>query len=613
MQKPHLLNRTIGKPILGLLSNSDKIKLALVLFGQLCLAIVDLLSISIIGLIGALSVYGIQSKDASTSTKIFLSLFQIDNFSFQKQVAILGMLACSLFVFKTLFSFVLVRRTIKFMANKSAEISSRFVKNIFSLQISDLQKFSQQELLFTSTNGIEIILTKIIGGFVILLSDLMLLIVIFLGLFFVSPIISLSIFSVFLLVAIVLNKIMHNSANKLGKTETQLIIYNNQKFIELINTYREAFVRNSRQNYIKEFVQSRFALADVITGRTLMPQLSKYIIEITVVVGSLVVAGVQFATVDASTAISRLVFFFAAASRVAPAVLRIQQGSTSIKSSQGMVKKTLDIMKFAESKSKIRTPSSSKINYEYIDFIPEIICSNLGYLHDSNNNFEIRNLSLSINPGEFLAIVGKSGAGKSTLVDLLLGIRAPHSGYVRISKIPPEEAIERWPGAISYIPQNVSIVNGSILENIALGQDLSEVALEHVWEALKVAQLEDFVKNLPQVLQTQIGDFGFNLSGGQKQRLGIARAVYTKPKILIMDESTSSLDNLTESAIASTIHELNGKTTVVMIAHRLSTIKNANRIVFLKNGLITSIGSYDELIRIEPDFKEQVDNLNPEK
>jgi ABC-type multidrug transport system fused ATPase/permease subunit len=492
------------------------------------------------------------------------------------------------------------------MANKSATISSKFVRNTFSLQLSHIQKYSQQELLFTATNGIEIILTKIIGGFVILLSDLLLLIIIFLGLFVVSPEISISIFFVFFIVALSLNRIMHNSASKLGKTESQLIINNNQKFIELLNTYREAFVRNSRDNYIRNFVNSRFTLANVITSRSLMPQLSKYIIEITVVVGSLIVAGFQFAIVDASTAISRLVFFFAAASRVAPAVLRIQQGSTSIKGSEGMVEKTLEILNFANNHGTNIISSTKKIDFEYQGFIPEISCSDVSYSHNSNSNFEINNFNLTILPGEFVAIVGKSGAGKSTIVDLLLGIREPISGFVSINKLPPNRAIKGWPGAISYIPQNVSIINGSILENITLGQELLEVSMSNVWESLKVAQLEDFVKNLPQMLETQIGDFGFNLSGGQKQRLGIARAVYTKPKILVMDESTSSLDNSTEQTISNTIHKLNGKTTIVMIAHRLSTIMNANRIVFLKNGLISSIGNYDELMQIEPDFKEQV-------
>jgi ATP-binding cassette subfamily C protein len=606
MQKSLFLNQNMRKQILSLLSKEDKIKLILVLFGQFCLALVDLLSISIIGLIGALSVYGIQSKEVNSSTRLFLEFFQVDSFSFQKQVAALGIFACLLFVFKTMFSFVLIRKTIRFMANKSASISSQFVRNTFSLQLSNLQKYSQQELLFTATNGIEIILTKIIGGFVILFSDLLLLIVIFLGLLAVSPEISVSIFFVFFIVALSLNRIMHNAASKLGKTESQLIINNNQKFIELLNTYREAFVRNSRDNYIRNFVNSRFALANIITGRSLMPQLSKYIIEITVVVGSLLVAGLQFAIVDASTAISRLVFFFAAASRVAPAILRIQQGTTSIKGAEGMVEKTLEILNFANDRATNIISSTRKIDFKYEDFIPEISCSNVNYSHNSNSNFAINNFNLTISPGEFVAIVGKSGAGKSTIVDILLGIREPISGSVSINKLPPNKAIEGWPGAISYIPQSVSIINGSILENITLGQELFEVSIDNVWESLNVAQLEGFVRNLPDMLDTQIGDFGFNLSGGQKQRLGIARAVYTKPKILVMDESTSSLDNSTEQAISNTIHKLNGKTTVVMIAHRLSTIMNANRIVFLRNGLISAVGNYDELMKIEPDFKEQV-------
>jgi ABC-type multidrug transport system fused ATPase/permease subunit len=200
-----------------------------------------------------------------------------------------------------------------------------------------------------------------------------------------------------------------------------------------------------------------------------------------------------------------------------------------------------------------------------------------------------------------VAIVGPSGAGKSTLVDLLLGLHHPSSGDVEISGINAIDAIERWPGAVAYVPQEIQLVSGLISDNILLGFTKSKANLDSVLKAMKMAELNEYMENNI-ITEVNIGDEGGKLSGGQRQRLGIARALFTKPKLLVLDEATSSLDAQTESDITEAIKSLKGKTTIIMIAHRLSSVRSADQVIFMNNGMIESVGTFEEVRKEVPNF-----------
>ena len=201
--------------------------------------------------------------------------------------------------------------------------------------------------------------------------------------------------------------------------------------------------------------------------------------------------------------------------------------------------------------------------------------------------------------------MGSSGAGKSTIVDLLLGVLEPDAGSISISNCSPRDSFEMWPGAVAYVPQDVLIFNGSIRENIALGFDSSSIPDDDLYDALSKAQLLDYVLSLPEKLESQVGDRGARMSGGQRQRLGIARALLTKPQLLVLDEATSALDGETESNIADGIQSLKGEVTVVMIAHRLSSVRKAEKVIYLHEGRIACIGSFEQVRASIPDFDHQ--------
>jgi ABC-type bacteriocin/lantibiotic exporter with double-glycine peptidase domain len=240
-------------------------------------------------------------------------------------------------------------------------------------------------------------------------------------------------------------------------------------------------------------------------------------------------------------------------------------------------------------------------------FKPTISIQNLNFNYKNQKSFRLGEINLEIKEGEFVAIVGPSGAGKTTLIDLLLGIITPSSGQVLISGRPPRESVEKWPGFIGYVPQNVFLANTSILNNIIFEYSTQEPQNDLIESVISKSHLTDFINMLPDGLETQIQNSGNLLSGGQKQRIGIARALYTDPKLLIMDEATSALDSDSEATISSAIRSLRGKMTVIVVAHRLSTIVEADKIYYLDKGKILGSGNFQELRSSLSDFNRQAE------
>ena len=249
--------------------------------------------------------------------------------------------------------------------------------------------------------------------------------------------------------------------------------------------------------------------------------------------------------------------------------------------------------------------SKNGLDLVHNGFKPQVEVRDSTLTYPENIEPSVRELSLTVPEGSTLAFVGPSGAGKTSLVDVLLGVLDATSGTVLISGNPPLETIAKWPGAIAYVPQDVAMSSGTIRENITLGFPENSEDEELIKDALRIAQLLTFVEFLPQGLDTQVGERGTKLSGGQRQRLGIARAMFTKPKLLVLDEATSALDGQTESDISSSILELKGSATVVMIAHRLSTVRFADLVVYIDGGTILAQGTFEEVRLRVPNFEKQ--------
>jgi ABC-type multidrug transport system fused ATPase/permease subunit len=586
------------------LDQVDRRKILLVIVLQILLGIVDLIGVAIVGVLGALAVTGVQSGRSGSRVEWALETLNLDGLSFQSQVGVLGALATILLVSRTIFSAFFVRRTYYFLARRGAKISAHLISKVLSQSLVSLNSRTNQETLFGITTGVSTVTTGILGTTVSLVSDGSLLIVMTIGLLIVDPLMAGSTLLTFSLVGILLFKLMHKRARTLGSQNAQLSIKSNEKILEVLSSYRESVVRNRRTYYFQEIGDLRYKLANTEAELSFMPNVSKYVIESTMVLGALLISAAQFATQDAPRAVATLAVFLAAGSRIAPAVLRFQQGALLIRSSLGGASPTLDLIEEMQQIQVLDT-NVDQLDLEHKGFSPKLEMSDVSFTYPNGKSAAINNVSISANVGTSIALVGPSGAGKTTLVDILLGVLNPSNGTTLISGLPPIEAVSKWPGAIAYVPQDIFISNGTIRENVSLGYPSHEATDDLVLEALQVAQLDSFVASLPLGLDTPVGDRGARLSGGQRQRLGIARAMFTKPQLLVLDEATSALDGVTEASISESINVLKGRVTLVLIAHRLSTVLNADKLAYLSEGRVISVGTFDEVRIAVPDFDVQ--------
>ena len=598
------LSRTTVMRSLRVLPKSDRPKIVFVILLQAGLGFIDLVGVAAIGVLGALSVTGVQSQQPGDRVSSVLRILGISDVSFQAQVAILGLGAAFIFVFRTILSILITRRILFFLSRRGAALSSKLVGQLLSQSLIKVQSRSTQESVYALTTGVSAITLSILGVMVTIIADSSLLILMLIALLVVDPVIALTSVLFFFSMGLALYRSMHVKAHKLGFENSKLAILGNTKIIEVLESYRELVVRNRRDYYAREIGGIQRKLADVLAEVQFMPNVSKYVIESGMVVGAVVIAGVQFALQDARHATAALSVFLAAGTRIAPAIMRLQQSFIQMRSGIGAALPTLEMIESLKNVPEVEHVEDA-LDTSHEGFEPNINLQSIYFSYPEKEVHTLSELSLVLNKGSATAIVGPSGAGKTTLVDILLGVLQPDGGEVTISGLKPLATISKWPGAIAYVPQDVALSNGTFRENLTMGYPTNLAPDQLCWDALRIAQLDSFVKELPLGLDQPIGERGTNLSGGQRQRLGIARAMLTKPKLLVLDEATSALDGQTELDISNAINDLKGIVTVVMIAHRLSTVRNSDQVIYMDKGKIIAEGKFEEVRKAVPDFDHQ--------
>jgi len=593
----------------SILTSSDRTKVFVVVLIQIFLGALDLVGVGLIGVIGSLTINGIGAKVPGDRVQWLLEQLQLGSFDLQIQVTILAVLAVSIMVFKTLLSMILIKRILYFLSYRGAKLSSVLVSRLLAQPLLTVQSKSNQETLFALTRGVNSITIGVLATFISLISDTSLLLVMAIGLFVIDPLLSATTFTLFASIAFLLYRLMQLRVKTLGEKNRQMNVESNSLILEVLASYRELVVKNRRFHYSKVIGEQRHKLASVAAEISFIPNISKYVFEVAIVVGSLLISAIQFVTNDVARAVATLSIFFAASMRIAPAILRVQQSSLIIRGNTGMAGSTLDLIDTL-GVLEIEWKEDKGIDFIHEGFNPFIQLRNVTLSYPGKGHRAVNNVSLTIEPGDFVALVGPSGAGKTSITDLMLGIIEPDEGSVLINGLKPLDAISTWPGAIGYMPQDVMIANGTIRENVMLGYTPDKKYEENVLSALKVAQLMDFVNELPDGLEQQMGDRGTRISGGQRQRLGIARAVFNTPRFLVLDEATSALDGITESQISDAIQKLGNEVTVVVIAHRLSTVLAANKVIYMNKGEVIAQGTFAEVRESVPDFDRQAELMS---
>jgi ABC-type multidrug transport system fused ATPase/permease subunit len=599
-----MLNLVQGiKRCLKLLTIREKRLLLLVLLVQLISGVLDLLGVILIGLIGSLTVSGLSSSSPTEPVATLLEFLDLTGKSIQFQVSALGTLAGILLITKTLVTMRLTKIVLRIMARRGASLSSSLVIKNFQADLTVVQSKNVHETIYSLTNGVLSITNGVLAQTINLASDSILLLVLGVGLYLIDPTIALSVIALFAFVAIALTRISSKKVLRLARAQTEMNLESSQIISKFQYSYREIYTKGRRTHLADHIGRIRFKLADVDAELSFLQGSSKYFFEIALVAGGLLVAAVQFMNNPATRAVATLGIFFVASLRIMPAILRVQQGWVKIRSNLSYSERTLSLI---DELSKVEHQSrlqSKKL--QSTGNLIEMREVNFSFGKDETN-FRLSNLNLEVSKGQFVAIVGESGSGKSTLVDVIMGLRKPSSGTIRIEGFSPEEFFERFPGKIGYVPQECTIFEGSVRENIALGFDGEDIDDELCREVLKIANLDQLVNGFEDGIYHEVGDRGIKLSGGQRQRLGIARALYTNPEVIFLDEATSSLDALSEASITDSINAMKGRKTIVAIAHRLSTVRGADCIYYLERGKVIGVGSFENLVNEVPQFAAQV-------
>ena len=318
-----------------LLSRSDQNKLAVILIFQILVSFLDVIGIALIGVIGALTVSGIQSGKPVGKISEILNLMHVGNQTFQVQITILGLTAAGVLISRTFISIYFTRKTLYFFSVRSAILSSKLVSKLLSQNLLKVQEKSSQELLFATTYGTSSLMVGVFANAANFVADLALLFVLTSALFFVDPLITICTFVILGLISATIYRILNMRARNLGKMDSEFSVISNTAILEVLSTYRESVVRNRRGYYVDAIRDTRSKLAATQAEMSFMPNISKYVVETTVILGSVLIAAFQFLTQDAQSSFATLSVFMGAATRLAPTLLRLQHGMLFMKNNIG--------------------------------------------------------------------------------------------------------------------------------------------------------------------------------------------------------------------------------------------------------------------------------------
>ena len=586
---------------------------------QVSLGILDLIGIALIGLVAAIAVSGIGPSGMPGWAQTFVDFVGGENLTVSQLSVIMAGAAVGVLVLKTLLSALLSRRIITFLANRQAELAGRLSRQLLRRPLTDVQTWTTSEATYALSGGTGAATVTLLGNGITIAAETFLFIILGVSLLVFDPILTLVAGVFFFVIVLFLHRVLGGWTTRNSQIITESNIATLSTVSEALLTYRESMVLNRRDLYSGRYELLVKRLAKANATNAFLVEVPKYVLEAALYLGVLLLAVVQFLTKDWAAAASTVAVFLAAGSRITPSILRLQGAAITVRNAAVQAQPTFFMAKELEEMDR-REPAvkgplvkaseiSDIIRGGYADFDGSIIARDVWVTYPGAAEPALIAVDLVASSGSSVALVGSTGAGKSTFSDVVLGVLDPDQGEVTIGGVTPKEAIRRWPGAITYVPQAVALVAGTVRENVALGLPNELIDDELVWDALRRAHIADFLVQNREGLDTFIGERGFRLSGGQRQRLGIARALYTRPKLLVLDEATSALDAETEQSIIATLEELEGEVTTLTVAHRLATVRRADELLYLKDGRVLARGTFDDVRNAVPDFDRQASLL----
>lgn len=510
--------------------------------------------------------------------------------------ALMGILIVLMFLSKNLLMILCIYLQNKFVINWKNDLNKMLMKFYLNAPYMQMFKTTNSEKIYNLTAlTAQTLETFVMRSFVFFTNSIITLIILAL-LFIKFPAIAL--FTVIFVVAsmVVLNKFFKHKTEILAPQMLSFSLKNNNQVLENIKNLKEIRIFSAEKYFLDKFNKVQRENNNVIFKNTFYASIPPYLVEIILVISLIILAGLITLKNygDSSKIIASYGLILGIVFRIAPSLNRIQVALNHMNSSKDLVKKMNDEYE----QNHFDVVSNVTNNNDSLEFNEKIKFEDVSFGY-RENVLVIKDCSFEIKKGEFVGIIGLSGAGKTTMADILMGLLPVNSGKITVDNEEiTEKNINAFRNLTGYVPQEVNLLENSFKNNVAWGQDEKNIDDERVIESLKLAQLYDFVQENGGINSVIRG-----LSQGQKQRLMIARGLYKNPEILIFDEATSSLDVETEHEITKMLTSLKGNKTLIAIAHRLSTLKECDKLIYLKDGVIVDVGTFEELENRHEDFK----------
>lgn len=575
------------------MSQSERIKFILLVLAKSLSGVLDILGIALIGILSGMAASTLVSnKPLSIFGFTLPSVTGKTLFTFV--IVILGV-----FIFKAILAIYLGRTISFFIARIESTKSLQLARYIFTGTLGEVQQMSKGEILYAVTGSTYAAFSGLLTSVTTLASEGFLLALVVIAFIIVDPVATLFVVAYFGLIIGLIQLVIGNSLKKAGQNLSTGSMESATAVNDVVDTFREITVFHKQEHFLNIFNLGRSKVSKSNATLIFLGSMPRYIVETFLMLGVVVFIGWQFATGNITSGFVTVGVFVTGGVRIMASLLPLQNAVANIKTqteqSNLAYKLLAEEQDFANNNKFISTSHHKQAPLKVLEQGLSIELDAVSFRYPDSSVNVINEISLSISPGQHVAFIGPSGAGKTTLVDLMLGLITPQNGSVNMGGFDPREIIALHPGAISYVPQSPGIVSGTIAENIALGISNKDIDFKKLNACVEAAFLSDFIATLPDGINTSVGKQADALSGGQIQRLGLARALYEEPKLIILDEATSALDASSEAFISQSLANLGKDVTVIVIAHRLSTVQHSDVVFVVEGGQITASGKFAEL------------------
>lgn len=484
--------------------------------------------------------------------------------------------------------------------NAAARLSTRLVRGYLGLPYSFHLRRNSAELIRNAHSAVQQLVQQVFVPVIVVIAETLILLGLFAVLLLLAPVATGLAIAVMTPAVLVMLKVIHPRLKRLGQTSHQMSRETLRSLQQALHGLRDVKVLGRERFFAREYGRSRLRMSRARYLYATAVELPSTVMQ-TVILGFILAFFIITIVVSGTPqgAVSVLGLFAYVGLKLQPSMQKIVKGINNLKFSEAAIDDVhADLVLVERDAPDLEGDPPSPMPFER-----ELLLEGVSFSYEGTDRPALRDVDLRIEPGEAIGICGPTGGGKTTLTDLMTGLLAPTSGRVTVDGLDIRDHVRAWHRNLGVVPQTVFLVDDTLRRNIALGLFDEEMDEEALSEAVNLAQLYDVVGALPEGLDTVVGERGVRISGGQRQRVSIARALYRRPKVLILDEGTAALDNTTEQELMEALEQLRGDHTIILIAHRLSTVRRCDRIVYMDGGRIAAVDTYERLLQHNHAFR----------